>query len=194
MEYVPNGDLQKYLANPIPEDEAKVIACQLAEGLRHMHHNGFTHRDLKPGNILVVLEGPQWLVQISDFGISKRLRPDMAQQTLGTMRRGTMGFIAPEMLGFVLERDYPHAVDIWSLGAVVFRMLTKEVFLPDLTQLQKYAAKEHPFPDHRLEALKVTMSLRELLRRLLAPSPKDRPSASEILEDAWLKDISSIKG
>ncbi|GJC97242.1 calcium/calmodulin-dependent protein kinase type 1B [Colletotrichum higginsianum] len=49
MEYVPNGDLQKYLANPIPEDEAKVIACQLAEGLRHMHHNGFTHRDLKPG-------------------------------------------------------------------------------------------------------------------------------------------------
>ncbi|KAF4932729.1 Serine/threonine-protein kinase cds1 [Colletotrichum fructicola] len=134
MEYVPHGDLQNYLSSPIPVDEARIITRQLAEGLHHMHMNGFTHRDLKPGNILVVSRGPDWLVQISDFGISRRLRPD--QSTLGTMRRGTLGFIAPEMLGFITDRTHPYAVDIWSLGAVVFTMVTKTLFMTDFGLLQ----------------------------------------------------------
>lgn len=48
MEYVEYGDLEKHLENPIPEDEARLITRQLAEGLYHLHENGFTHRDLKP--------------------------------------------------------------------------------------------------------------------------------------------------
>lgn len=49
MEYIVNGDLENYLTHPIVEQEAKTIAFQLVEGLQHMHINGFTHRDLKPG-------------------------------------------------------------------------------------------------------------------------------------------------
>lgn len=48
MEYVEYGDLEKHLEKPIPEDEARLITRQLAEGLHHLHQNGFTHRDLKP--------------------------------------------------------------------------------------------------------------------------------------------------
>ncbi|EQB52593.1 calcium/calmodulin-dependent protein kinase type 1B [Colletotrichum gloeosporioides Cg-14] len=137
MEYVPHGDLQNYLSSPMPEDEARIITRQLAEGLHHMHMNGFTHRDLKPENILVVSRAPDWLVQISDFGIIGRLRPD--QSTLGTMRRGTLGFIAPEMLGFIADRTHPYAVDIWSLGAAVFTMVTKTLFMTDFGLLQNLA-------------------------------------------------------
>jgi len=48
MTYHPLGDLQQYLSYPLPEAEAGRIAEQVLEGLRHMHDNGFAHRDLKP--------------------------------------------------------------------------------------------------------------------------------------------------
>ena len=48
MEYLEHGDLQKHLLRPIPEEEAKVIAQQLVEGITFMHSNSFAHRDLKP--------------------------------------------------------------------------------------------------------------------------------------------------
>ncbi|GJD03445.1 calcium/calmodulin-dependent protein kinase type 1B [Colletotrichum higginsianum] len=55
MEYVENGDLQTYLNDPVPEEEVKMIAYQLADGLNHMHQNGFAHRDLKPGVRIVLI-------------------------------------------------------------------------------------------------------------------------------------------
>lgn len=48
MEYLPDGDLQKYLHSPLLEEEARHIILQVLEGLQFMHDNGFTHRDLKP--------------------------------------------------------------------------------------------------------------------------------------------------
>ncbi|WQF89456.1 Putative serine/threonine-protein kinase, active [Colletotrichum destructivum] len=185
MEYIANGDLQQHLTQPIPERETKMVAFQLAEGLEHMHTNGFTHRDLKPGNILVVCGSPNWLVQISDFGISKRLRSD--QSTLGTIRKGTLGFMAPEMLGFVKDREHPHAVDIWSLGAVMYRMLTNGSLLADISQLHKYALGEASLLTKELDSCGATPSLRDLLHQLLAPSPKTRPSATDILNHEWFE-------
>lgn len=48
MEYLPNGDLQKYMTRPFSENEAQQITFQLLEGLDFMHSSGFTHHDLKP--------------------------------------------------------------------------------------------------------------------------------------------------
>ena len=48
MEYLPYGDLQKYLGSPLPENEGQHIVSQILEGLYFMHDKGFTHRDLKP--------------------------------------------------------------------------------------------------------------------------------------------------
>ncbi|KAI3316948.1 kinase-like protein [Xylariaceae sp. AK1471] len=72
MEYIEHGDLQERLESSFPEREVQIITLQLLEGLQFMHDNRFTHRDLKPGNILVVHPGPEWWVKIADFGISKR--------------------------------------------------------------------------------------------------------------------------
>jgi serine/threonine protein kinase len=48
MEYIRHGDLGSYLKGPFPEDEAREVTFQVAEGLEHLHENGFVHRDLKP--------------------------------------------------------------------------------------------------------------------------------------------------
>jgi serine/threonine protein kinase len=48
MEYLPNGDLHKYLGSPLSEREGQIIVSQVVEGLDFMHQNGFAHRDLKP--------------------------------------------------------------------------------------------------------------------------------------------------
>lgn len=48
MEYLPEGDLHKYLSTPLPEKEGQHIISQILEGLHFMHDNGFAHRDLKP--------------------------------------------------------------------------------------------------------------------------------------------------
>ncbi|KAK4103124.1 kinase-like protein [Parathielavia hyrcaniae] len=135
MEYMPHGDLKKHLARPLPEDEARTIGMQVLEGLRYMHENGFVHRDLKPQNILVVSPGPDWLVQISDFGISQRL----AEEATVTMGQGTMGFMAPEVLGFVKRGSSPFAADIWSLGALLFFVLTNTIFLKDPHRVGEFA-------------------------------------------------------
>ncbi|KAK8149003.1 hypothetical protein G3M48_008480 [Beauveria asiatica] len=56
MEYLQHGDLQKHLAHPLSEQEAKRITTQIIEGLGFMHGNGFTHRDLKPGEFALSIQ------------------------------------------------------------------------------------------------------------------------------------------
>ncbi|KAL9131407.1 MAG: hypothetical protein Q9217_000675 [Psora testacea] len=127
MEYLPNGDLHKYLSLPLPEKEGQHIVFQILEGLQFMHDHGFAHRDLKPANVLVVCEGPDWWVKIADFGISKRASEGLTK--LRT-RTGTPAFAAPEVLGYFRPGDtsdddsYTNAVDIWSLSVITFLILT----------------------------------------------------------------------
>ena len=69
MEYVPLGDLEPYLKEPLPQSQARIIARQLLQGLVFMHENKFAHRDLKPGvGILGLI-----------FQATSRLAPDLAR-------------------------------------------------------------------------------------------------------------------
>ncbi|EOO03023.1 putative calcium calmodulin-dependent protein kinase type 1b protein [Phaeoacremonium minimum UCRPA7] len=153
MEYLEHGDLQKHLTGPLPEVEAKEISSQLVEGLVFMHDNGFAHRDLKPGNILVLQPGPEWWIKISDFGISKRAEEEnTALRTL----IGTEGYLAPELKGFQTAEDaaqndsnhpsYTFAVDIWSLGEIIFRMMSHEAAFRNPRDLFNYVVYNRPFP------------------------------------------------
>ncbi|KAL8746946.1 MAG: hypothetical protein Q9190_001108 [Brigantiaea leucoxantha] len=188
MEYLPHGDLQKYLGSPLPENEGQQIVSQILEGLCFMHDKGFTHRDLKPNNILVVCEGPDWWVKIADFGISKR-----ATEGLTALRTitGTPAFTAPEVfphLGTVDTRNnsYTNAVDMWSLGVITFLILTSETLFKDPSRLGQYITGGFTLPLDTLLAKKVSEQGYNFVRSLMALKPEDRPRAKECLRHPWL--------
>ncbi|KAK3361781.1 kinase-like domain-containing protein [Lasiosphaeria ovina] len=187
MEYLENGDLQKHLMKPLPESEARQITAQVREGLEYMHDNGFVHRDLKPGNIMVVTCRPEWFVKIADFGISKRRQQDVT--TLHTMQRGTFGFAAPEALGFSKDGSvgsYTFSVDMWSLGAVAYKILTSTMAFENVAELFKYGFGMNSFPLKPLEEHGVSQSGQDFMIKLMSPAPENRPSASEAANHEWM--------
>jgi serine/threonine-protein kinase len=103
----------------LPPAEALRIVRQVCDGLEHIHGRGFVHRDIKPSNLMIE-EGGQ--VYILDFGI---LRQETVGATKTTMMAGTPDYMAPEQ-----ARDPKNVTarsDLYSLGAVLFEMLTGRV-------------------------------------------------------------------
>ena len=101
---------------PLPIVEALDIAIQVARGLEKAHESGIVHRDIKPANLMITKDG---LVKIVDFGIAKLLGVTGRTQT-GTML-GTVSYMSPEQLE---GEDADQQSDVWSLGAVLYEMLT----------------------------------------------------------------------
>ncbi|KAM3510134.1 hypothetical protein MY10362_000173 [Beauveria mimosiformis] len=186
MEYLPHGDLQKHLARPLSEQEAKLITSQIIEGLGLMHANGFTHRDLKPGkNIMVVNPGPNWFVKIADFGISKR-RHELSA-SLHTVGQGTIGFAAPEAMGIInAGRSYTSAVDMWSLGAVVYMILTGTVPFSDLQKVLSYCTGKSRFPSGMLDRQSVSRDGQQFIMALMVPDGRQRLTSTTAAKHSWM--------
>ena len=94
MEYVPFGDLSKYLSTYgcLYEDQGISLTRQMSHALTYLHKIGITHRDIKPDNILVVNQDPL-IVKLSDFGLSKIVSEGTLLQTFC----GTLLYCAPEV-------------------------------------------------------------------------------------------------
>lgn len=137
---------------------------------------------------MVVAGSPDWLVKITDFGISKRRRDDVT--SLHTLKMGTLGYIAPEVLGCIPtggNASYSFPVDMWSLGALTFRMLTGTVCFPTVGDLVLYALGHKPFPLGLLKSARVTEECTAFVVELMSPNADDRPCAARAAEHAWLR-------
>ncbi|XP_071446457.1 serine/threonine-protein kinase Chk2-like [Hetaerina americana] len=135
------GDLMKYILKlqHLSEREGKQIFYQIVLAVQYLHSKGITHRDLKPQNILLVNQGPNTLIKVADFGLSKsfdwshlgtgfshsgsseRIRCGIMQTICGSPL-----YVAPEILE---TRDpnhggYTHLVDIWSMGVILYVCLS----------------------------------------------------------------------
>jgi serine/threonine-protein kinase len=120
MEYVEGESLKEIIEKkgPLPPETVADYAIQISSALLTAHKNNLVHRDIKPQNILVTLEGK---VKVTDFGIAKSLTTDVTK-TLNII--GTAHYISPEQAkGEVLD----HRTDIYSLGIVLYEMLTADV-------------------------------------------------------------------
>ncbi|KAK0705435.1 kinase-like domain-containing protein [Lasiosphaeris hirsuta] len=196
MQYLEQGDLQKYLNRPFPESEAREIASQLVEGLNFMHRNKYAHRDLKPANILVFQLEPRWWVKIGDFGISKRAPEGMTQLKTSI---GTRDYMAPEVLfnsrpstpgesSTSTQPSYTFAVDMWALGEICVRLITEEPAFLDLIQLLTYTLKSDPFPpEGSLQEKEVSGEGQDFIRQLMVVKPDSRLAAEDAAYHPWIR-------
>ena len=115
---------QRIGRGPLPVDEALDITIQVAQGLAEAHSADIIHRDVKPANLMLAKNG---LVKIVDFGIAKLLGVTGPTQTGTTL--GTVAYMSPEQ---VAGDEADQQSDVWSLGAVLYEMLTgKQPFTGD---------------------------------------------------------------
>jgi tetratricopeptide (TPR) repeat protein len=120
LEFAPGGNLSRMLGGrPLEATQAAKLMHGLAQAVAAAHHKGIVHRDLKPGNVLIDSQG---LMKIADFGLAKRLTVE-AGNTEDDLLTCTPSYAAPESI-FEPDRPVAPAVDIYSLGAILFELLT----------------------------------------------------------------------
>lgn len=178
LDYINGGELFFHLKKEgkFPEDRVKLYAAEIAQALHHLHNLNIVYRDLKPENILIDAEGH---ICITDFGLSKEIKKDEGTNTFC----GTPEYLAPEVL-----RNQSHgvAVDWWSLGTLIFEMLTG---LPPFysqninIMYQKILNGELKFPSF------ISDDAKSLLEGLLDRDPEQRLQGDAVLQHPFFADI-----
>jgi len=119
MEFIQGQSLKKRLEDgPLAIDEAKELARQVAEGLKEAHDKGIVHRDIKPANLMLTAKGE---AKITDFGLAKL--SGGRDLTKASTIMGTAAYMSPEQ---ARGQEVDHRTDIWSLGCVLYEMLSGE--------------------------------------------------------------------
>ena len=165
-EFMQGGDMFFHMhdnqTNIFSLEKTKFYVIELILALDSLHKNNMVYRDLKPENILLDSKGH---IKLTDFGLSKILEDgeDKAYTLCGTPQ-----YLAPEVL---LRKGYDKAVDWWSLGCIMYEMLTGKLPFPFKRGVKlsiKTYEKKINFPS------KITENAKDLIQKLLVVNPNDR--------------------
>jgi class 3 adenylate cyclase len=177
-EYMAGGDVAGMLADQpsgrLDAERTMAIATDICQALEHAHARGIIHRDLKPANIWI---GDDGRARLGDFGLAATER--RSREAAEGLLVGTVAYLPPEQ---ALGRRVDARADLYSLGAVLYEMLTGQPPFPgdDAVAIISRHVNAEPVPPRRLEPA-VPPRLDRLIMRLLAKSPDDRPeSAAEV--------------
>ncbi|MEU1486696.1 serine/threonine-protein kinase [Streptomyces sp. NPDC005752] len=153
---------------PLPEYAVRALGAGLGEALDAVHAHGLIHRDVKPSNVLLALDGPRLI----DFGIARALGATVSLTSTG-VSVGSPGYMAPEQIRGL---DISGAADVFSLGAVLAYAATGSApFVGDSSAVLLYkVVHEEP------ELGELEGGLRELVAGCLAKDPAERPAPAEL--------------
>lgn len=178
MELVEGITLKSYITKKghLEVKEAIGIAIQVASGIEAAHEQHIIHRDIKPQNMLISMDGK---VKVADFGIARAV----SSQTMNAATVvGSVHYISPEQArgGYSDERS-----DLYSLGITMFEMVTGHVpFEGDNTVTVALAHLEDPMPDPRTLNPEVSPSLARIILKCTEKRPERRyPSAAAVISD-----------
>ncbi|KAI9831285.1 MAG: hypothetical protein M1826_003724 [Phylliscum demangeonii] len=188
LELAPEGELFNLivLKSKLTEAETRKIFIQLFQGVKYLHTRNIVHRDIKPENILLADQNLH--VKIADFGLAKIV----GEESFTTSLCGTPSYVAPEILEDSKHRKYTRAVDVWSLGVVLYICLCG--FPPFSDELK---TKENPytlsdqirfghyeFPSPYWDA--IGDPALDLIERMLMVDVNERITVDECLEHPWI--------
>jgi serine/threonine protein kinase len=174
MEFIDGRDLQKRVTEDGRLSEADAVDCirQAAEGLGHAHQIGLLHRDVKPSNLLIDMEGT---VKLLDLGLARFEDDQRAALTLvhddGVL--GTADFLAPEQA--IDSHNVDARADIYGLGCTLYFALTGEPPYPEGTlakRILQHQKASPPSPREKMPDVSVEVDL--LCRKMTAKRPEDR--------------------
>ena len=177
MELVEGITLKSYITKKgrLDVKEAIGIAIQVAQGIEAAHEQHIIHRDIKPQNMLISMDGK---VKVADFGIARAV----SSQTMNSTVVGSVHYISPEQArgGYSDERS-----DLYSLGITMFEMVTGRVpFGGDNTVTVALAHLEEPIPLPSLMNPGVTPSFERIILKCTEKKPEDRyKNAAEVISD-----------
>jgi non-specific serine/threonine protein kinase len=180
MAFVSGGTLRDLLAaGDLPLERVEALVREVASALDYAHRQGVIHRDIKPGNILIDHEGHALL---ADFGIAKLLDGATTLTDLGGVV-GTPAYMSPEQCqGELIDQRG----DVYSLGAVVFEMLTGR---PPFVSSNALAlvAKHLTAPVPRVDEMRggLPPGINDVLQQALAKQPSERHQTARAFYDAF---------
>ncbi|CAL1164745.1 unnamed protein product [Cladocopium goreaui] len=192
MEYVPGGDMLQDIIRQgrFLEAHAKRLVKQLGDAMTYVHSRNVVHRDLKPENILLTSNDRETMkVKISDFGISRLTSSSQDCQTY----LGSRDYRAPEVVRLGINRKktsgdqggYGKPADMWSLGVVVYVMLSGERAFESQSKVEVEILKGlWSFAAEVWGA--ISQDAKELVKALMQQEPKKRLQACELLQHPWL--------
>lgn len=167
------------------ETDAVHIFKQILEGVAYLHARGIVHRDLKLENLIMQNDRDDSPVKIADFGLSKFFDRETLLQTMC----GSPQYVAPEVLSVGSEgtHDYTPAVDMWSLGVILFILLSG--YSPfddenDAVLFEKIKAGQYDDDDPIWD--NISDEAKDLSFSLLTVDVAKRPTAAEALRHPWL--------
>ena len=170
FEYVDGENLKQLLerTGPLPTRRAVELALEIADALAFAHEHGLVHRDVKPQNVLLNADGN---AKVTDFGIARSLDVEHGVTQTGTVL-GTSNYLSPEQAS---GKPTTPATDVYSLGVVLFELLTNEVPFPgeNFVAVAMKHVNEQP-PDLLERRPDVPLRLAAAVDRALAKSPADR--------------------
>uniref|UniRef100_A0A182NB76 Protein kinase domain-containing protein n=1 Tax=Anopheles dirus TaxID=7168 RepID=A0A182NB76_9DIPT len=178
------GDLLQYVQamKRVTERRSRLFFRQLVGAVRYMHEQGFCHRDIKCENVLLVNAS---YVKLTDFSFAKRCcAPRGGAGELSSTFCGSIAYTAPEVLkGIPYD---PKAHDMWSLGCVLFIMVSGSMPFDESNvriTIGRQERKEYGYP----AGLNLNPAIVGLVDRLIEPDVSVRATIGQVAEDPWLR-------
>ena len=179
FEYIEGRTLKRRISDegPLPVDEAVAYAIEIGRGLTAAHARKLVHRDVKPQNVLI---DPDGRAKVTDFGIARSLEQKGMTATGRVL--GTTDYVSPEQ---AMGEDVDERSDVYSLGVVLYEMLTGDV--PFQAETQVGVAMKHvnePMPDVQAKRPEVSAVVASVVDRATTKDSRDRYSTvAEMVRD-----------
>ncbi|XP_038564678.1 serine/threonine-protein kinase 10 [Micropterus salmoides] len=190
IEFCPGGAVDATmleLDRGLTEPQIKVVCRQMLEALVYLHSMKIIHRDLKAGNILLMLDGD---IKLADFGVS-------AKNTKTLQRRdsfiGTPYWMAPEVVMCETMKDapYDYKADIWSLGITLIELAQIEPPHHELNPMRVLLKITKSEPPTLEQPHKWSQEFKDFLRKALDKNPETRPTAAQLMEHPFVRSVTS---